>query len=69
VKVLHGSTHIGYVQRDVAATLSQLMDKGFFYMATVVKNRRISIIVNIHPIDPPKKTKVVKTERPVEVVE
>jgi len=69
VKVLHGSTHIGYVQRDVAAPLSRLMDNGIFYMATVVKNCRSSIIVNIHPIDPPKHEKVTKEQAPLEVVE
>lgn len=68
VKVLHGSTHIGYVERDVAATLSRLMDSGVFYMATTVKNRRNSIIVNIHPIDPPKHEKVVKQQAPLEAV-
>lgn len=69
VKVLHGSTHIGYVQRDVAALLSGLMDSGIFYMATTVKNCRNSIVVNIHPIDPPKDEKVVEYQAPLEVAE
>lgn len=69
IKVLHGSTHIGYIQREVAALLSPLMDRGFFYTATVVKNCRISIVANIRPIDPPKKKATTKTKKPMEVIE
>jgi hypothetical protein len=69
VKVLHHSTHIGYVQRDVAASLSRLMDNGVFYTATTVKNKGNFIIVNIYPIDPPKNEEVIKQQAPLEVVE
>ncbi len=68
VKVLHGSTHIGYVQREVAAPLSRLMDSGLFYIATTVKNYGNAIVVNIHPIDPPKHEETVAQQAPLEVV-
>ena len=69
VKVLHGSTHIGYIQRDVAAPLSRLIDGGVFYMATTVKNLGNSIVVNIHPIEPPNHEKASEQQEPLEVVE
>ena len=56
VMVFHEDAHIGYVERAVAGPLSAYMDKGYFYTATVVKNRPSAIVVNIKPIEPPKKT-------------